>query len=224
MNLDELRAVRDEERESGELQPLRPSFYEEARTFIEEIEAERDRHFQASDDPLSDPTVSRLNDKHSTATSVLESIFENRMSKLVKHALTATAGGDDEPPSMTEEERVLYDRLVNAIQATKREALEGADPDEAPDLEPIDDEESTGQTDPPAETDAGEQADQTEDEVSEDSTEPNRRMVRVVSDVGTILGVDEQEYELQAGDVVSLPIENAKALIKRDVAKPVSKR
>lgn len=221
MNLDELRAVRDDERSTGELQPLRPSFYREAREFIAEIESERDEHFNAADDPLSDPTVSRLTDKHSSATEVLESIFEHRVSKLLTHAMTVAAGEGSEPPEMTAEEAELYRRVVTAIGETKAAALEGtatdadtevttppADDDDAPSPPEIPpeptSEEPTGEEDPPA-ADAGNE----------------RVTVRVTDDVGTILGVDEREYDLVAGDVVSLPIENAQALLEREVAEVV---
>lgn len=222
MNLDELRAVRDDERATGDLQPLRPSFYAEAREFIDEIEEERDRQFDAADDPLSDPDVVRLSDKLSSAKEVLESILENRASKLLTQAMTVAAGEQAEPPEMTAEEAELYRVVVDAIRSTKQAAIEGdptempvidETPADTPDEPPIDGPESSpedGVVEPPS--DAG---------TSDQDDENDRLLVRVVDDVGTILGVDEREYDLGTGDVVSLPIENARALIEREVAEAV---
>lgn len=217
MNLDELRAVRDEERASGELQPLRPSFYAEAREFIAEIEEERDEQFAESDEPLSDPTVSRLNDKHNSATEVLESIFQNRISKLLTHAMTIAAGDQSEPPSMTSEEAELYALVVNGIRTTRAAALEGVDEDlpETEDITPVSTPTSSSVEPPSAD------ADEPSDPDDPAESAPDRRLVRVVDDIGTILGVDEREYDLAAGDVISLPVENAQALIEREVAEPV---
>ncbi|MFP4590462.1 MAG: hypothetical protein ACLFMX_03235 [Halobacteriales archaeon] len=205
MNLDELRSVRDDARETGELQPLRPSFYAEARAFIDELRTERDRAAAACDDPFGDPEVGRLTDRLESATEVLESIYHNRVGKLLRHAATTAATGGTDAPPMTREERALYETLVEAIHATEGAVLEG----EA------------------AEAPAPPEFDDAEDEPEADADEPaveadvERQTVRVTDAVGTILGVDEREYDLQPGDVVTLPVENARALIEREAARPV---
>ena len=48
-----------------------------------------------------------------------------------------------------------------------------------------------------------------------------RRTVRIVRDVGSILGVDDREYTLESDDVVTLPESNAAPLIDRDAAEPL---
>jgi len=45
-----------------------------------------------------------------------------------------------------------------------------------------------------------------------------RTVVRITDDVGTIFGVDEREYTLQAEDVVTLPTTNAEVLLQQDAA------
>ncbi|MBP1987615.1 DNA replication complex subunit Gins51 [Halolamina salifodinae] len=45
-----------------------------------------------------------------------------------------------------------------------------------------------------------------------------RTTVRVTEDVGRLLGVDDREYELKRDDVVSLPEDNADALLQREAA------
>ncbi len=50
---------------------------------------------------------------------------------------------------------------------------------------------------------------------------PDRTMVRITSDVGEILGIDERAYDLATDDVVTLPEANAGPLIERDAAEPV---
>jgi len=46
----------------------------------------------------------------------------------------------------------------------------------------------------------------------------DRTTVRVTEDVGRMLGVDDREYELESEDVVSLPADNAEALLQREAA------
>jgi DNA replication factor GINS len=46
----------------------------------------------------------------------------------------------------------------------------------------------------------------------------DRVTVRVTRDVGSILGVDEREYDLASEDVVTLPATNAAPLVERGAA------
>ena len=45
-----------------------------------------------------------------------------------------------------------------------------------------------------------------------------RTTVRITADVGRVLGMDDREYDLASEDVVSLPEENADALLEREAA------
>ncbi|MFC7068503.1 hypothetical protein [Halobaculum lipolyticum] len=54
-----------------------------------------------------------------------------------------------------------------------------------------------------------------------DGDTAGRRTVVITRDVGSILGVDDVEYDLAAEDVVSLPAENAEPLVERDAAEPI---
>ncbi|WP_396612198.1 DNA replication protein [Haloferax sp. S1W] len=46
----------------------------------------------------------------------------------------------------------------------------------------------------------------------------DRETVRITADVGTILGIDEREYDLVSEDVVTLPSANAEPLVERGAA------
>ncbi|GAB3317236.1 hypothetical protein GCM10027355_11910 [Haloplanus salinarum] len=49
-------------------------------------------------------------------------------------------------------------------------------------------------------------------------TDTERTTLRITRDVGEIFGVDEREYELASGDVVTFPTPNAEQLLDRDAA------
>ncbi|WP_418280886.1 hypothetical protein [Halorubrum sp. DTA98] len=57
------------------------------------------------------------------------------------------------------------------------------------------------------------------DMVPDEETE--RTTVRITRDVGSILGVDEREYDLATEDVVTLPAANADPLVQRDAAERI---
>ncbi|ELZ09764.1 hypothetical protein C478_16332 [Natrinema thermotolerans DSM 11552] len=124
MNLDELRSVQSKERQKDSLQNLRPSFYQEVGEYIADLEAERDRAAEASEDPFSSPEVRRLSDEIETAKDVVEAIYERRMGKLVKQASLAAAGMAADDEGLTAEEADLFDDLVDRIGSNKSRVLD----------------------------------------------------------------------------------------------------
>ncbi|WP_247728874.1 hypothetical protein [Halovivax limisalsi] len=123
MNLEELRSVRNTERQRDSLQDLRPSFYREVGEYIDSLEAERDDLAAASDDPFASPDVTRLTNEIETAKDVAEAIYERRMGKLVKQASLAAAGLNADSEGLTDEERALFSDLVERIETNKAEIL-----------------------------------------------------------------------------------------------------
>lgn len=299
MDIDELQTVQSKERQKDSLQHLRDSFYEDVAAYIEELKQERSRVAEATDDPFSDPEVSRLSDDIERAEDVVEAIYERRVGKVVKMASFAAADMPVEEEGLTTQERDLFEDMVGRIGENRSRVLdilagegdsvpassvgapgaqpeptESATPEEpapAPDgaaptpeesvptgdETPSRDEPAVG-TDttaaspagppeesdgvPPAPPDAPprdadqpssppeEPADPRSDggvataatpEGSPASTEDadtDRTTVRVTEDVGRLLGVDDREYELKTADVVSLPDDNAEALLQREAA------
>ncbi|MFC4357046.1 hypothetical protein ACFO0N_03675 [Halobium salinum] len=57
-----------------------------------------------------------------------------------------------------------------------------------------------------------------ETEPASGRADDDRTTVRITRDVGSILGVDEREYDLAEEDVVTLPSANAEPLVQRDAA------
>ncbi|ELZ07049.1 hypothetical protein C479_15627 [Halovivax asiaticus JCM 14624] len=130
MNLEELRSVRNTERQKDSLQELRPSFYQEVGEYIEALEHERDQVAAEHENPFAAPEVTRLTDEIETSKDVAEAIYERRMGKLVKQASLAAAGMTADSDGLTSEEATLFDDLVDRIETNKEEilsVLEGAE-------------------------------------------------------------------------------------------------
>jgi DNA replication factor GINS len=149
MNLDELQSIRDRERQSDTHQQLRESFYQDVAEFIQNLREERDRAADRADDPFDSPEVNRLTDDIKTAEQTVEAIYERRVGKLVKKASIAAADMPVEDEGLTEEERHLFDSLVDDIEASREHVmaiLDGEDP-------PATDATETGRAPTPAEPD-----------------------------------------------------------------------
>lgn len=129
MNLDDLRSAQVDERGTDSLQPLRPSFYEEAAAYLADLRERRDQLAEAVDDPFDSEEVRQLTDELETAEEVVESIYDRRVGKLVKQASLAAAGMSASEEGLTEEERALYGDLVERIETNRETVLEALDGD-----------------------------------------------------------------------------------------------
>ncbi len=124
MKLDELQSVQSRERQTDQLQQLRATFYEEAGKFVAQLREERDRAAERADDPFDAPEVNRLTDDIKTAEQTVEAIYERRVGKIVKMASLAAADMPTEDGGLTQEERELFETMVEAIQGNRRHVLD----------------------------------------------------------------------------------------------------
>ncbi|QKY19837.1 hypothetical protein B4589_005365 [Halolamina sp. CBA1230] len=144
---------------------------------------------------------------------------------------STTAGSDRSPPA---DEGPARDEPAVGTGSATPEPSTSEEPDDAPpappDTPPGETEE--GPTEEPvdprsdggvatatadgAEAAAGDDANPAT--AADDDDADDRTTVRVTEDVGRMLGVDDREYELKSEDVVSLPADNAEALLQREAA------
>ncbi len=124
MKLDELQSVQSRERQTDQLQQLRATFYEEAGQFVAQLREERDRAAERAEDPFDSPEVNRLTDDIKTAEQTVEAIYERRVGKIVKMASLAAADMPTEDGGLTQEERELFETMVEAIEGNRRHVLD----------------------------------------------------------------------------------------------------
>ncbi|MDS0284164.1 hypothetical protein [Haloarcula onubensis] len=124
MKLDELQSVQSRERQTDQLQQLRPTFYEEAGKFVAQLREERERAAERAEDPFDAPEVNRLTDDIKTAEQTVEAIYERRVGKIVKMASLAAADMPTEDGGLTQEERSLFETMVEAIEGNRSHVLD----------------------------------------------------------------------------------------------------
>lgn len=127
MNLEDLRERRRRERQQDSLQQLPDSFYRDAAVYLDGLKEARSRAAAAAGDPYDDPEVRRLTDELQTATSVVESLYERRVGKVVKHASFAAADMPHDEAGLTDEERALFGDLVDRIRENRTRVLDALD-------------------------------------------------------------------------------------------------
>ena len=124
MKLDELQSVQSRERQTDQLQQLRATFYEEAGQFVAQLREERERAAERAEDPFDAPEVNRLTDDIKTAEQTVEAIYERRVGKIVKMASLAAADMPTDDGGLTQEERTLFETMVEAIEGNRSHVLD----------------------------------------------------------------------------------------------------
>ncbi|NLV07051.1 hypothetical protein GOC83_13020 [Haloarcula rubripromontorii] len=124
MNVDELQSVQSRERQTDQLQQLRETFYEDAGQFIQQLRTERERAAERAEDPFDSPEVNRLTDDIKTAEQTVEAVYERRVGKIVKMASLAAADMPTEDDGLTQEERDLFETMVEAIESNRGHVLD----------------------------------------------------------------------------------------------------
>ena len=124
MNVDELQSVQSRERQTDKLQQLRSTFYADAGEYVAQLREERKRAAERADDPFDAPEVTHLTDDINTAEKTIEAIYERRVGKIVKMASLAAADMPTEDDGLTQEERTLFETMVEAIEQNRNHVLD----------------------------------------------------------------------------------------------------
>jgi DNA replication factor GINS len=133
VNLEELRDRRGRERQQDSLQRLPESFYRDVGEYLADLKRERDAVAEEAADPYGDPKVRRLTDELQSAQSLVESLYERRVGKVVKHASFAAADMPHDSEGLTDEERALFDDLVGRIKENRGRVLDPLNGEGTPD-------------------------------------------------------------------------------------------
>ncbi|MFT4890121.1 MAG: DNA replication factor GINS [Halobacteriales archaeon] len=131
-------------------------------------------------------------------------------------AAAAMAGAEDDESAEASERAsasdAAEDRSTDRDEPSATQS-EGSDADATPTTATSD---SSG--DAPGSDPEGPDADRAPPSPTERLDADDRVMLRITSDVGEILGVDDRAYDLESEDVVALPRQNAEPLLEREAA------
>lgn len=182
-----------------ELQKLPPDFFESVRNWFSYKEKLND-------------TASLLEVEN--AKKIIEDIINIRERKIVLAALR-TVRGELPPKNLTEDERKLFDKLVEALKSFKNEMKERFIKPEEVVEEKVEEAKKSIEELKPVEI--------KEEQEKNKFIKPNGKLlVKILSDLPRFVGSDMKSYgPLKAGDVVYLPEEIGKLLITRNVAENI---
>jgi DNA replication factor GINS len=246
INLENILRVEREERKK--LVPLEEDFYGKVAGQIHDLEEEK----RKIDDTYSTKHAI-IEDEQKTVKNAIESIIYKRTTKIINEARynaemslheTSKQKEKHNLDSMTHEERIFYNRLLEVMTEWRSEVVnnifkrthhqtailpeEDKLPEILPEINDISKEsqeknDDTNKESPEEKDDSCEEPpEKKEDFIKEPSDKKDISkeyiVVRLLKDIPTFVGVDERNYTFAKEDVAVLSTINAKALINRKAA------
>jgi DNA replication factor GINS len=226
INLENILRVEREERKK--LVPLEEDFYGKVAEQIQDLEDEK----RKIDDPYSTKHAI-IEDEQKTVKNAIESIIYKRTTKIINEARynaemtlheTSKQKEKHNLDSMTREERMFYNRLLEVMTEWRSEVVNnifkrekpahhqpGCEEDKLLEILPL--EKNDISKEPPEKKDGTNKENLDKKDISKEYI-----VVRLLKDIPTFVGVDERNYTYAKEDVAVLSTINAKALINRKAA------
>jgi len=216
MELEDLRIVVLDERESGKLTTISPDIFEKAQKRLRELYAEA----QSIDNFLTDRGSDLLNEIDSLKVT-LNDISRERFKKILKMAINQMDThyvDSQEIHRMIPEEREMYDDIRAAISTCRHSLIDGAVAERVKAVSemsvpvPVAEEECPGIGD-------GDDVPSSEEEIfAAPEAGGAYDLVHVLDDIEPFMGTDGRIYSLIKDDLVSLPLRNAQVLYEHNIA------
>ncbi|CAG1008957.1 MAG: hypothetical protein OIN86_18220 [Candidatus Methanoperedens sp.] len=224
VNLGNILKVEREERKK--LVPLEQDFYGNIARQIQDLEDEKRR----IDDSYSTKHAI-IEDEQKTVKNAIESIIYKRTTKIINEARynaemslheTSRQKEKQNLDSMTREERMFYNRLLEVMTQWRSEIINRIFKREKPPVV-LPEEDKLSEIFPMETNDISKEPQEKKDDTNKehlDKKDISKEyiVVRLLKDIPTFVGVDGRNYTLAKEDVAVLSTVNAKALINRKAA------
>ncbi|PTD94006.1 hypothetical protein C9439_04710 [archaeon SCG-AAA382B04] len=191
VNLEELRDLLRKERRMDELTELDDNFYPQVGSYIKDLENEIDKKQEENKKQM-------LRDERESAKRFIEKIFDRRIGKVIRLASLNTKGLSVKEKNMTIEEREIFTSLKDELKEGRKKVEQKIFPKETKDTQ---------------------ENNNTKEKLNK--SEETFSVVRVLDNFPKFVGSNGRSHCLSKEDVVSLPKEDAKMLIKKGVAEKI---
>jgi DNA replication factor GINS len=224
MQLEELRLIVLNERESGKLSEIPRDIFENAQKYLTGLHRDAYREAQAMDGFLPDRARDMLEEINSVKET-LQDIVRLRSRKILMLALLQTESqymDKEEIRKMLPSEKVMLEGLTEALQSCRRSLLEygaaGEEPVPPAGVAMEDGGKSLPLPEMPPVVLPDEKSEDAEILLQKDEGDTSVALVRVLGEIEPFMGVDGRIYNLGKEDLVTIPQKNAEVLCERNIA------
>jgi DNA replication factor GINS len=203
--LEKLRQMLLDMQHTGRLSYIEPGLYDNARAYVEK----RKTDYYDLKNPLESRMGSLLIEEIGSVTETVQEIFAVRTRQVLDLAFQQMEGqyvDKEEARKMLPEERVMYERIIGAIEECREALIHG-------EIAPF-----SGDDLVAAETDCMVEPREAPAAPAPRPISSPYALVHIRSDVESFMGMDGRTYVLKMGDIVTLPENNADVLCEHDIA------
>ncbi len=198
INYRTLRKIQQLEKNSPVLSEIIPHFYQQLSTYLNNLDSRLRNEKLPQKQNL-------LKDEIENIKKISINIYEQREKKVLLAAVSKARSGNPDLKNMVDEEKNLYDSILNIMNKSREKFLEKK-------TEEIVEEE-------PKET--GDE--KTEEKVENDENIKNTNpILKVNKNIPEFIGTDKKKYNLRADDVLSVPEDMSEILLKKGVAEKIN--
>jgi DNA replication factor GINS len=206
-----LRKIQQAEKQSPQITQINKEFFHDITIFLKQLQHRLENEKKPQKQML-------LAEESQNIEKIIRNIYEQREKKIVLAAIAKARGGNPGVKFLLPAEKKLFDQLYQTIVSVRKEILFSID-DEKPDdhLKEAATKEENKQSSPQISNEA-----EQSQPIKKQEEANNNPILRIIKDIPPFIGTDNNTYTLSKGDVLSLPQNMAKMLIKRKVAAPIT--
>ena len=193
-----LRKIQEMEKNSPVLTNLNKDFYLNLTNYLENLNNRLEGESSSQKQIL-------LKDEIQNTKKIVVNIYEQREKKIILAAISKARGGAPELKNMIDVEKNLFDSVLNLMENSRKQFLEGNFAEKKISLtKKIKTEEEV-----------------TKSVLNQNNTNP---IVRVKEDMPEFIGTNEKKYNLRKNDILSLPEDMSNMLSKRGVVEKIKEQ
>lgn len=192
-----LRKIQQMEKNSPSLTALIPGFYNALSEYLENLDSRLNEESSSQKKMM-------LKDEIQNIRKIVVSIYEQREKKILLAAVSKARGGNPDLKNLESREKDLFDSVLNLMTQSRGQLL-----DKDIIKRELKKDESTVEPD-------------TKNDQENDQSNTNPIM-RITEHIPEFIGTDEKKYNLRKGDIVTLPENMSKMLIKKGVAEEIKR-
>ncbi|MBS3802615.1 MAG: hypothetical protein KGY65_07690, partial [Candidatus Thermoplasmatota archaeon] len=213
-----LRKIQQAEKNSPQITQINKEFYDNVTVFLNQLE-------KRLVDEKKPQKQMLLAEESQNIEKIIRNIYEHREKKIMLAAISKARGGNPGIKYLLPEEKMFFDELYHNIVLFRKKIFTNHSKEIEPDKEATSQSKpnrSTSKTEPNAEKNTEKQDDpihKTKNaKPQKDNTNP---ILRILENIPSFVGTNNQTYTLYKGDVISMPPDMAKMLLNKKAAKKI---
>jgi len=204
-----LRKIQQAEKSSPQITLISKQFYKDVSSFLHELE-DRLVHEKKPQKQML------LAEETQNIEKIIRNIYEQREKKIMLAAIAKARGGNPSIKLLVPDEKKLFDEIYQQIVLFRKNILspEVQEQETRVSAEPVNEKQTDERTSPMKPVN--------DPKVTATNNQKNSHpIIRILEDIPSFIGTDNNTYTLHEHDIVSLPDDMAQMLLTKKVAKKV---